>query len=157
MLRLNLPEYDFSVKSAAGGLQIFDATRKRWVALTPEEWVRQNFLQYLIIEKNFPRQWLAVEMTIPYNTMLKRGDIVLFGKNKKPVLLVECKAPHVKISQAAFDQAARYNLVLGVCYLIITNGMEHYCCSMNHENRSYTFLKEVPAYSEVEKSHKLQR
>ena len=116
------------------------------MALTPEEWVRQNFIRYLIHEKQFPASLIAIEMALKYNRMQKRGDVVVYDKSGKPLLIVECKAPNVKITQNAFDQVARYNMALKVKYLVVTNGLTHYCCSMDYPRKSYEFLDGIPMY-----------
>jgi hypothetical protein len=114
---------------------------------TPEEWVRQNFIQYLIQEKGYPASLMAVEMGIDVLNTKKRCDIVLYNALGKPTIIVECKAPSIKIGQDTFDQIARYNLTLNTNYLIVTNGLQHYVCIMDHENKCYHFLEEIPAYS----------
>ncbi len=146
---LNLPSYIFKTKTQGQITKIFDIIRRKYVTLTPEEWVRQNFIQYLILEKKYPASLLAIELPIKYNTLKKRGDIVAFNNRGQHVLLVECKAPDVKITQSVFDQIARYNLTLNVKFLVVTNGLDHYCCSMDHENKSYLFIKEVPLYGDL--------
>lgn len=149
MQQLNLPTYSFKIKSAGERKQIFDEIRKKYVALTPEEWVRQNFIRYLIYEKQFPASLIAIEMALKYNRMKKRGDVVIYNKSGEPVVIVECKAPDVKITQDAFDQIARYNMALKVKYLIVTNGLIHYCCLMDYEKKSYAFLEEIPLYKNI--------
>ena len=149
MTKLNLPEYQFKIQTVENRSQIFDAIRKKYVALTPEEWVRQNFVQYLIHEKQFPKSLIAIEMEIKYNQMKKRGDVVVYDKSGSPIVMIECKAPAVKITQDTFDQIARYNLVLNVKYLIVTNGLDHYCCQMDHQKQSYNFLEEIPKYQQM--------
>lgn len=147
---LNLPQYSFRIKERPGKKQIFDGFRRKWVALTPEEWVRQNFVHYLTEEKHFPASLVAVERTLRINQRDFRSDVVLFSKTGNPLVVVECKAPEVKISQQVFDQIARYNLDLRVSYLIVTNGLTHYCCRFDQQQLSYTFLPEIPDYKEIE-------
>lgn len=149
MLELNLPKYDFKVKSNAAGPQVFDIVRKQYVKLTPEEWVRQHFIHFLIEEKGYPSSLMGIEYALEYNGMQKRADILCFDKQGKPIVLVECKAATVKIDQKVFDQIARYNFNLHVPYLIVTNGLEHYCCAMDYEANSYLFIKEIPHFKEV--------
>ncbi|MBI5217647.1 MAG: type I restriction enzyme HsdR N-terminal domain-containing protein [Bacteroidia bacterium] len=149
MEKLNLPEYSFKIKQEDNRYLIFDEIRKKFVALTPEEWVRQNIVQFLIQGKNFPRSLIAVETSITVNQLEKRCDAVLFNNSAKPVMIVECKAPTVKLSQETFNQIATYNIKLRVDYLLVTNGKSHYCCRMDYENNSYSFLKEIPSYEEV--------
>ena len=150
MKALNLPEYKFRLqKNTEGKTEIFDTIRKRFFILTPEEWVRQNFIQYLIREKQFPASLMAIEKGLKLNGMQKRTDIVQYNKQGRPVLIVECKAPEIKLSQDTFDQAARYNMTLQVDYLIITNGIKHYACRMNYTMHKIEFLKEIPTFEEV--------
>lgn len=147
---LNLPQYSFRIKDKLDKKLIFDGFRRRWVALTPEEWVRQNFARYLTEEKHYPASLVAIERSLRMNRRDFRTDIVLFSKSGNPLIVVECKAPEVKMSQQVFDQIARYNLDLRVSYLIVTNGLTHYCCRFNQEQLSYTFLPEIPDYLELE-------
>ena len=147
---LNLPQYTFRTSEKQGKKIIFDGFRGRWVALTPEEWVRQNFARYLTEVKHFPASLIAIERSLRINQRVFRTDIVLFSKSGMPLVVVECKAPEVKITQQVFDQIARYNLDLRVSYLIVTNGLMHYCCKFEQEQLSYTFLPEIPDYRELE-------
>jgi hypothetical protein len=117
--------------------------------LTPEEWVRQNFLRYLIEDKNTPTSLIAVEYAFILNEMRRRSDIVVFNNMGKAVLVVECKSYAKKISQNVFDQITRYNMILHVAYLIVTNGLEHYCCKLNFEKHSYNFLTSIPNYKDM--------
>jgi hypothetical protein len=146
---LNLPAFPIKLKNHTQRTQIFDRIRKKYVILTPEEWVRQHFINYLIEEKKYPESRLAVEFTIKYNQLNKRSDIVYFDTDLKPQLIVECKAPEIAISQETFDQIARYNMVLMVNYLIVSNGLVHYCCKLDYKNKSYSFLKEIPELSQL--------
>lgn len=147
--KLKLPEYFFKIKSADNGkFQIFDANRKKYVALTPEEWVRQNFIQFLIQEKKYPASLIAIESGLKYNRLKKRSDIIIY-KNTKPLLLVECKAPEITIDQNVFNQIAMYNTALKVEYLVVTNGNDHYCCNVDHDTKEYKFLKDIPLYTEL--------
>lgn len=146
MQELNLPKYQFKIKEAGGKIQIFDAFRKKYVVLTPEEWVRQNFLNYLVTEKKYAASLIALEAGLKYNELLKRADILIYDKQGNPFLLVECKAPEVKISQDTFDQVARYNMTFKVTYLVVTNGLDHFCCKMDYSNNSYQFLEEIPSF-----------
>ena len=149
MERLNLPEYSFKIRNRGGRIFIFDSFRKKEILLTPEEWVRQNFLQYMVSEKGFPASLISVEMSFRLNKLVKRGDIVAFGRGGKPLLLVECKASSVSISQNTFDQIARYNMSLKVDYLIVTNGLQHFCCKMDFKNKTYGFLKSIPSFQQI--------
>ncbi len=146
MTNLNLPTYSFKIKSKENKLYIFDILRKKNVVLTPEEWVRQNYVQYLIHDKKYPKTLIAIEKQLKINHLIKRTDILIFDKNGNPHIIVECKAPSIKITQDAFDQIARYNLKLQAKYLIVTNGLEHFYCKMNYQQMKYDFLKEIPNY-----------
>ena len=146
MTNLNLPTYSFKVKSKENKLYIFDNIRKKNVVLTPEEWVRQNYIAFLIFEKKYPPSLISVEKKLILNTLTKRTDIVIFDASGKPNIIVECKAPSVKITQSAFDQIAQYNMTLNAKYLIVTNGLQHFYCQMNFEKMKYDFLKEIPSY-----------
>ena len=146
MKKLNLPPYSFKIKSKENKLYIFDMLRKKNVILTPEEWVRQNFIQYLIVEKKYPKSLIAIEKQLKINNLNKRTDILIFDKNGKTNIIVECKAPKVKITQETFDQIARYNLGLNANYLIVTNGLQHYYCKMDHRLKKYNFLSDIPDY-----------
>lgn len=146
MLQLNLPQYNFRIKKENEKYFIFDSQRKRFVSLTPEEWVRQHFIRFLIETKNFPAAYLAVEKQLNINGMKKRCDAILYNENAAPVMIIEFKAPNVAISQQTFDQVAVYNAKLKVDYFIISNGIEHYCCKVNTENSSYEFFPEIPDF-----------
>ncbi|MCF8235760.1 MAG: type I restriction enzyme HsdR N-terminal domain-containing protein [Bacteroidales bacterium] len=149
MISLNLPKYDFKIRRQGKQFEIFDAIRNKYVAMTPEEWVRQNFLQYLIWEKKFPKTLLSIERQLSLYQMSVRPDIVVYNNLGKPRLIVECKAPDVKISQQTFNQIAKYNITLRVDYLIVTNGINHYCCNIDHQKKSYSFLQEIPLYDKL--------
>lgn len=149
MQALNLPDYSFLLRINPKEGVIFDPFRKKNVKLTPEEWVRQNFLLYLIRHKGFPEGLLSIEMALTLNNLSRRCDIVAFDSTGKPRVIVECKAPIVKITQKTFDQIATYNLKLKVDYLIVTNGLNHYCCFMNYENSTYGFLEDIPNFADV--------
>jgi hypothetical protein len=144
MLKLNFPDYSFRFKSNENKPLIFDEIRKKFVVLEPEEWVRQHVVQFLISEKKYPKSHINVEKLIKLNKTSKRYDIVVFNSDGSIHLLVECKAPKVKITQNTFDQIARYNMVLNATYLMITNGLEHYYCKVDAENERYSFLEEIP-------------
>jgi hypothetical protein len=146
MQALNLPQYTFKLKEQGSSTQIFDAIRKKYVALTPEEWVRQNFLQYLIQDRNFPASLIAVEAGLKYNQLQKRTDVLVYNKLGTPYLMVECKAPEVKITQDTFDQIARYNMVFKVKYLVVTNGLNHFCCKMEYATNTYQYLELIPFF-----------
>ena len=149
--RLAFPDYQFKLLGEETGqsLKIFDMIRKKYVALTPEEWVRQHLLHFLVNERKFPQSLLSVEKKVLVNRLYRRTDIVVYTNTLQPVMIAECKSPSVKISQSAFDQAARYNMTLGVKYFLLSNGMNTYCCRVNHEEQSYVFLEEIPLYQQV--------
>jgi predicted type IV restriction endonuclease len=146
MQNLNFPNYSFRFKNSENKVAIFDEIRKKFVVLTPEEWVRQHVVQYLLLEKKYPKSLINVEKLVKVNGLNKRYDIVVFQPNGEIFLLIECKAPEVPISQQTFDQIARYNLKLNAQYLMVTNGLNHYFCQMDFENEKYVFLKEAPDY-----------
>lgn len=146
MQKLNLPNYIFKLKSSENKTLIFDDLRKKYVILTPEEWVRQHFVQFLIDKKKYPITLIALEKQFIINNLKKRTDIIIFSSNGTPNIIVECKAPKIKITQDTFDQIARYNLKLNANYLIVTNGLEHYFCKLDKENEAYIFLKNIPNY-----------
>lgn len=125
---------------------IFDKLRKKYMVLTPEEWVRQHYVSYLIEEKKYPTSLIALEKQLTINNRKKRTDILVFNTDGNPEIIVECKAPSIKITQDTFDQIARYNLKLKATFLIVTNGLEHFYCKMDFENETYIFLKEIPDY-----------
>ena len=149
MQKLNPAAYDFKINKLEQSSEIFDVIRKKYVALTPEEWVRQHFIKFLTTEKGYPSSLISVEMALKYNGMKRRSDVVVFGRDAKPLLLVECKAPEVKISPAVFEQIARYNMTFKVKYLIVTNGVNSYCSIINFEEQSYRFMENIPTYNEL--------
>ena len=152
MQKLNFPTYTFRFKNSENKVSIFDVIRKKFVILTPEEWVRQNVVRFLLDEKKYPKSYINVEKLIKINNLSKRYDIVVFQPNGKIFLLIECKAAEVPISQNTFNQIARYNMVLEAKYLMATNGLNHYFCQMDFENEKYLFLKELPEFQIITKS-----
>ena len=146
MLELNLPHYEFSVTQSPP-IKIFDFIRKKYVALTPEEWVRQNFLKYLVEVKNYPPSLILLEQHLNVFKTQKRCDAVVYDKKGAPLMIIEFKAPEVAITQKVFDQIARYNIPLNVIYLIVSNGLKHFCCSIDTAAKSYRFLEDIPEYS----------
>lgn len=146
MEALNLPTYSFNIKSEGQRKFIFDSLRKKYIALTPEEWVRQNFIRYLINEKNYPAGLIGVERSFEVNNLSKRCDILVYNLTGEPLLIVECKSFRVKIKQDTFDQIARYNIKYKVKYLVVTNGIDHYCCRMDYINNNYEFLEYIPDF-----------
>ncbi len=146
MPHLNLPKVALKIKSVEGTIQVFGQVRKKYFVLTPEEWVRQHFIYYLNKEKNYPMGLMQVEKMIKYNSMQTRADIVLYNKEGKSNMIVECKAPEVKITQDTFNQIAKYNFQLKVDFLVVTNGIKHYCCQMDYEKNEITFLDDIPVF-----------
>jgi len=141
-----LPNVALKTKSVEGTIQVFDVIRKKYFVLTPEEWVRQHFIHYLNNEKNYPMGLMGVEKMIKYNALKTRADIVLYTREGKAKMIVECKAPNIKITQDTFNQIAKYNFKLKVKYLVVTNGMKHYCCKMEYNTNEIEFLEEIPSY-----------
>jgi len=150
MIKLNLPTYNFKLKSKENKTLIFDKLRKKYMVLTPEEWVRQHFVHFLIDKKNYPTSLIAVEKQLTINNRKKRTDILVFNTEGTPEIIVECKAPTIKITQDTFDQIARYNLKLKANFLIVSNGLDHFYCKMDFENETYIFLKEIPDYKLIQ-------
>ena len=146
MQQLNFPAYNFRLKSNENKTLIFDKFRKKYLVLTPEEWVRQHIAMYLLEEKKYPISLIALEKQLTINGLKKRTDIVVFDTDGSPNIIVECKAPSVKITQATFDQIARYNLKLKAKLLVVTNGLQHYYCMLDTKKEQYVFLPEIPAY-----------
>jgi hypothetical protein len=150
MERLNLPTYFFRIKEEKGKKYIFDEIRRRFVVLTPEEWVRQHIVLYLVSEKNFPLQLISMEKGFSQNRRKQRYDLLIYDRAGEPVMIVECKAPGIEINQQVFDQAGRYNNIHKASYMLISNGMKHYCCLINKLNKQYRFLPEIPNYDELD-------
>ena len=146
MPQLNLPKVALKTKSVEGTIQVFDVIRKKYFVLTPEEWVRQHFIHYLNAEKNYPMGLMGVEKMVKYNALKTRADIVLYTTEGKAKMIVECKAPNVKITQDTFNQIAKYNFKLKVPFLVVTNGMQHFCCRMDYKNNSISFLDDIPIF-----------
>lgn len=149
MQKLNFPEYSFRFKNSENKVAIFDDIRKKFIILTPEEWVRQHVVRFLLDEKKFPKSHVNVEKIVKINGMNKRYDVVVFRPDGSIYLIVECKAPGVTISQITFDQIARYNMTLNATHLMVTNGLNHYFCQMDLEAEKYIFLPDIPQYSIV--------
>lgn len=149
--KLNFPEYTFSVRQTDGKAEIFDVVRKKYVALTPEEWVRQNLILYLHNEKKYPLELVLVEGSITVNSKPRRCDVVVYDKSLKPLLLAECKKPAVTLSQKTFDQATLYNLTLEVPYMLITNGLLHSCFSHNRETGKVQYHSEIPDWESLQR------
>lgn len=145
-MELNLPKYNAQIRNDDGLLKIHDRIRQKFVALTPEEWVRQHFINHLINNLGYPQSLIANEIGVTLNGTRRRCDSVVFNHAGKPLVIIEYKAPQVNISQKVFDQIVRYNMVLHAAYLFVSNGLAHYCCSIDYTDGSYSFLKEIPPY-----------
>ena len=144
---LQLPPFPFKITEQDGKLTLFDEIRKKHILITPEEWVRQHFVQYLINHKGYPKTLIKLEGGLTLHGKARRTDIVVFNPNGQKILLIECKAPSVTIDQKVFDQVARYNMVHKVKLLAVTNGLQHYYCIINFEERDYKFVEEMPSYT----------
>ncbi len=149
MLPLNLPPYETKISNSEGKTQIFDSLRRCYVALTPEEWVRQHFVNFLITMRGYSQALMSNEVSINLNGTKKRCDTVVYDKELRPRVIIEYKAPTVKITKEVFAQISRYNLVLKVDYLIVSNGLQHFCCKMDYQKNSYVFLQDIPSYTTV--------
>ena len=146
MFKLNLPLHDIKIKNINSEIYVFDIIRKKNIILTPEEWVRQNFIHYLNKEKNYPLGLMGVEKMVKYNNLKTRADIVLYNTKGEAEMIVECKSPDVKITQDTFNQIAKYYFQLKVDFLVVTNGIQHYCCQMDYEKNEITFLEDIPTF-----------
>ena len=150
MIALNLPSYPYRLRRKAdGNIAIWDAMRRRYVVLTPEEWVRQHFVNFLLGHKGYPAALMGNEIAITLNGMNRRCDTVVYDRALKPRMIIEYKAPTVKITKEVFAQISRYNLILKVDYLIVSNGLQHYCCKMDYTNNTFIFLQEIPEYEKL--------
>jgi len=149
MKGLNIPTYSLKIKSEKGLGYVYDQFRKKYVRLTPEEWVRQNFAHYLVNEKAYPASRLVIEKSLRVNKMIKRCDMVVYNDMGNPVMMVECKSPDIDIGQDTFEQVSIYNISFSLEYLIITNGIKHYCCRIDFDTSEVLFLKEIPEYSSI--------
>ena len=146
---LNLPNHPFKITQRDGLYFIFDEIRKKHLILTPEEWVRQHFIRYLLKEKNFPSALLQIEGGLSLNQTRKRSDILVYDNAGEKIMVIECKAPSVRITQATFDQAARYNSVYKARWLAVTNGLNHYYAKIDHADGNFLFVEELPSYKEL--------
>ncbi len=151
MQKLSFPQYDFRIKPKDGKNFIFDSIRKKYILITPEEWVRQNLIKFLITEKKYPKSLIGVEVGLKLNSLQKRADVLCYNSQAEPLLLVECKAPNVKISQQTFEQIAQYNIHFRVKHLLVSNGLNHYACKIDFKNKSYEFLEDIPSYDDLQK------
>lgn len=149
MKALNLPEFSFTIKGEGNKKEIFDPVRKKYVKLTPEEWVRQNFVKYLIQNGKYPAGLIGIEIMFRFSNLSRRVDILVHKRNGEPVMIVECKSPDVTINDKVFDQIVCYNMSFKVPYLIVTNGIDHYACKIDVENSTYEFLNVIPLYEDI--------
>ncbi len=149
MTQLNLPPFDIKLKGNAQHPQVFDILRKKFIALTPEEWVRQHFIHFLVEHKNYPAALLANEIQLHVGDKMLRADSVLYTRELTPRMIIEYKAPHIPITQKVFDQISVYNMLLHVDFLVVSNGIQHYICKMDYDSKKYLFLKEIPDYSDL--------
>lgn len=149
MYELNLPKYGIKIANENGHQTIFDVLRRKYVALTPEEWVRQHFVHYLIEHKGYPQALMANEIQLAIGNKKLRCDSVLYDRSLKPRMIIEYKAPTVNITQKVFDQITIYNMLLHVDYLVVSNGIKHYCCRMDYDNQKYLFLDDIPDYQNL--------
>ena len=144
-----MPTYSFKISGKKNPETIFDPVRRKYIKLTPEEWVRQNFVQYLVHEGKYPAGLIGIEVMFRLNKLKRRVDILIHNRRGEPVMIVECKAPEVRIDDKVFDQIVCYNMGLKVPYIIVTNGMDHYACKVDHENNKYEFLFVIPLYEDL--------
>lgn len=149
MIQLNFPPADLRIRQQNDRMEVFDPLRRKFVQLTDEEWVRQNLINYLATDRKIPMTMMASERGLLVNNMPKRFDLLIFSPNGNPIMIVECKAPHIRVNEEVFYQAARYNITLQVEYLLITNGLEHHCIHVNYKTGETQFLKEVPLFNDL--------
>jgi hypothetical protein len=146
---LNLPQYSFKITGSEGNEMILDQIRRKYVRLTPEEWVRQNFVHYLISEGKYPPGLIGIEIMFSLNKLKRRVDILIHDRQGRPVMIVECKEPDVKIDEKVFDQIVTYNMALKVPYIVVTNGIDHYACKVDHVENTWKFLMVIPLYEDI--------
>lgn len=149
MYSLNLPSFDAKIRKNGSLMEIYDPLRRKFIALTPEEWVRQHFVNWLISDKEYPTSLMANEAGIKLNSLTRRCDTVVYNQHLDPLMIIEYKESNISITQDVFDQVVRYNTVLKVPYIVVSNGVNHYCCKMNYEKQSYDFLTDIPNYREL--------
>lgn len=149
MTRLNLPPFEIKLRGTKARPQIFDILRKKYIALTPEEWVRQHFVHFLVEHKGYPVALMANEIQLKVGEKTLRADSVLYSRDLKPKMIIEYKAPHIPITQKVFDQISIYNMLLHVDYLVVSNGLQHYICKMDYNDKKYLFLEDIPDYEEL--------
>ena len=149
MLALNLPKTELKVISKDGKQQVFDVLRRRFVVLTPEEWVRQQFVHFLIRHKGYPAECIGNEVSITLGATKKRCDTVIYGSHAEPLMVIEYKSPSVEITQKVFEQICRYNIKMKVEWLVVSNGLQHYCTRIDYENGTYQFVEDIPAFPSI--------
>ena len=149
MVRLNLPPYPIKITEKGAKRYIFDFLRRKYVTLTPEEWVRQHFVHFLVEHKGYPKGLLANEVELKAGEKRLRCDTLLYTADMHPRMIIEYKAPTIQIQQKTFDQISAYNLLLKVDFLIVSNGLQHHCCKMDYDTQSYTFLEGIPDYEKL--------
>lgn len=149
MIKLNLPPFEIKLRGTQARPMIFDILRKKFIALTPEEWVRQHFIHFLVEHKGYPSALLANEIQLTVGDKVLRADSVLYSRELKPRMIIEYKAPHIPITQKVFDQISIYNMLLHVDYLVVSNGLQHYICKMDYEGKKYVFLEDIPSYKNL--------
>lgn len=154
MLELNLPHANLSIAIRSGRTKVYDILRRKYIVLTPEEWVRQHFVHFLIDHKGYPSSCIGNEIALTLNGTRKRCDSVVYGQEAQPVMIIEYKAPHIQITQKVFQQISRYNIRMRVGWLVVSNGLQHYCCRINYDEGSYTYLTDLPSYEEVREDGK---
>jgi hypothetical protein len=146
MVKLNLPEFEYNVKKAEGKVWIFDVIRKRFIVLTPEEWVRQHFVNYIVTELRYPKALIKIETGLIYNKLSKRSDIIVYNRQGMPWMVIECKASDQKLSQQTLEQVAMYNTSMKAKYIVVTNGLQHLCCEINWDDKLTTLMTSFPEY-----------
>lgn len=149
MLELNLPKFETHIDKIEDIFYIWDNLRKKKLVLTPEEWVRQHFVNYLINYLKYPKSRIANEIELELNKLKKRCDTIIYNQYIEPVMILEYKAPNIALNQKTIDQILRYNIILKVNYLVISNGISHYCFKINRENNDYEYLDKIPMYKEI--------
>ncbi len=149
MMKLNLPAYEVKLSGSKEHPKIWDILRRKYVALTPEEWVRQHFVHFLVEQKHYPAALLGNEIQLKVGDKVLRADSVLYTRSLQPQMIIEYKAPHIPITQKVFDQISVYNMLLHVDYLLVSNGIDHYICKMDYEGKKYLFLEDIPDYGEI--------
>lgn len=154
MIDLNLPKFEAKILSKKSNLYIWDIIRKKYIKLNPEEWVRQNFVNYLVNHLDFPISLIANEVELTLNNTTKRADSVIYGEYGEPIALIEYKSPNIKLNQETFNQIYRYNIVFKVSHLIVSNGLNHYCCHIDLETKQVQYLSEIPTYADMLKNLK---